>query len=414
MTRRVVVTGVSVVTSLGCEVSDLWTRLCAGQSGIGPIQRFDCSDYKVRFGGEIKDFDPSELIDIDKKEVRRLDRFCQFAVVGAQKAVDQSGIDFSRGDPFRYGVVIGSGIGGLTELETQHCRLFESGPRKVSPFMIPKLMVNAASGNISVRWKLRGPNSAVATACASGTNAIGDSFKLIQNDMADVMIAGGSEAALTPMGLSGFARMNALSTRNEEPQRASRPFDRERDGFVIAEGAGVVLLEEYEHARRRGAEILAELIGYGMTADGSHMTAPDPQGTGAARAMSAALADAGLNPEDVDYINAHGTSTPLGDVAESTAIKSVFNSHAHKLAVSSTKSQLGHLLGASGGVEFALCVTALQNQVAPPTINLENQDEQCDLDYVANEAREMPIRRILTNSFGFGGHNACLVLTRAA
>ncbi len=414
MTRRVVVTGISVVTSLGNKISDFWTRLCAGTSGIGRIERFDCSEFKVRFGGEIKDFDPVKQIKIEQKEVRRLDRFCQFALVGAQKAVDWAGIDFTQGDSFRYGAVIGSGIGGLSEIETQHCRLFEFGPRKVSPFMIPKLMVNAASGNISVRWKLRGPNSAVATACASATNAIGDAFKLIQNDMADVMLTGGSEAAMTPMGLSGFARMNALSTRNEEPERASRPFDRERDGFVMAEGAGIVLLEEFEHARRRGAEILAEVIGYGMTSDGSHMTAPDPQGTGAARAMKSALADARLNPEGIDYINAHGTSTPLGDVAETIAIKSVFHSHAKKLAVSSTKSQLGHLLGASGGVEFAVCVLALQNQIAPPTINLDDQDDQCDLDYVANEARELPIRRILTNSFGFGGHNACLVLIKSA
>ena len=414
MTRRVVVTGVSVVTALGNEIPEFWDRLCSGKSGIGPLERFDCSDFKVRFGGEIKDFDPTEHIDIDRKEVKRLDRFCQFAVVAADKAVDQSGMNFSQGDPFRYGVLVGSGIGGLQEIELQHDALFERGPQRVSPFMIPKLMVNAASGNISVRWALRGPNIAVATACASATNAIGDAFKLIQNDMADVMITGGSEAALTPMGLSGFARMNALSTRNDDPERASRPFDRDRDGFVLAEGAGIIILEEYEHARRRGALMSAELFGYGLSADGSHMTAPDPGGTGAARAMSGALRDAKLDPQDIDYINVHGTSTQLGDKAETLGIKSVYGDHARKLALSSTKSQLGHLLGASGGVEFVASVLALEHQVAPPTINLENQDPECDLDCVANEARPLRIRRIMKNSFGFGGHNACLILGKAA
>jgi 3-oxoacyl-[acyl-carrier-protein] synthase II len=317
--------------------------------------------------------------------LKRLDRFCQFAVVGAHKAIQQSGMDFTQGDPYRYGVVIGSGIGGLSEIEEQHSKLFDRGPSRVSAFMIPKLMVNAASGNVSVRWGLKGPSSAVATACASATNAMGDAFKLIQNDMADVIVAGGSEAAITPMGLSGFARMNALSTRNDEPERASRPFDRDRDGFVLSEGAGIVVLEEYEHAMRRGAPILAEIFGYGMSADASHMTAPDPEGQGAARAMHGALRDAKLNPDDVDYVNAHGTSTPLGDVAETAAIKTVFGAHAKNLAVSSTKSQLGHLLGASGGVEFVVCALALQDQVAPPTINLDNQDPACDLNYVPHE-----------------------------
>ncbi|MBI3863111.1 MAG: beta-ketoacyl-ACP synthase II, partial [Planctomycetia bacterium] len=294
------------------------------------------------------------------------------------------------------------------------CTLFDRGPNRVSPFMIPKLMVNAASGNISVMWGLRGPNCAVATACASASNAIGDAFKLIQSDRADVMVAGGSEAAITPMGLSGFARMSALSTRNDDPQRASRPFDRDRDGFVIAEGAGMVVLEEYEFARRRGAPILAEVLGYGMSADGNHMTAPDPEGRGAAHAMEFALRDARLNPGDISYINAHGTSTPLGDKAETVAIKKVFNSHAGKLAVSSTKSQLGHLLGASGGVEFVVVTMALQNQTIPPTINMENPDPECDLDYVPNEPRTKDMRFVMSNSFGFGGHNACLVLGRVA
>lgn len=415
MSRRVVVTGLGVVTSLGFEVADFWDRICAGKSGVGPILRFDCSDFKVRFAGEIREFELHEHMEIDAKEVKRQDRFVQFAMGAVNKAVRQSGYDFfSQGDPYRHGVLIGSGIGGLQEIEQQHALLFDRGPTRVSPFMIPKLMVNAASGNISVHWTLKGPNSAVATACASATNAIGDAFRLIQNDYADLMITGGSEAAITPMGLSGFARMAALSTRNDEPERASRPWDKDRDGFVIAEGAGALVLEEYEHAKARGATILAEITGYGMSADGSHMTAPDPEGRGAARAMQVAIRDAKINPSDIDYVNAHGTSTPLGDKAETFAIKTVFGDHVRKIAVSSIKSQLGHLLGASGGVELVACVLALQNQVAPPTINLDNPDEDCDLDYVPHEARPMALRRILKNSFGFGGHNACLVLERAS
>lgn len=408
MARRVVVTGASVVTALGFETSEFWDRLCAGKSGVAAIQRFDTTDFKVTFGGEIKDFNPEECL--PSREVKRMDRFVQFGMVAAFKAVRQAGIDFTQLDTTRCGVITGSGIGGLNEIEEQHCVLFDRGPNRVSPFMIPKLMVNAASGNISVFWGLRGPNSAVATACASAANAIGDSFKLIQYDRADVMVTGGSEAAMTPMGLSGFARMSALSTRNEDPQRASRPFDKDRDGFVMAEGAGMVVLEELEHARRRGAPILAEVLGYGMSADGNHMTAPDPEGNGAARAMLSSLRDAGLNTDDIDYINAHGTSTPLGDKAETVAIKTVFGPSAKKLPVSSTKSQLGHLLGASGGVEFVVCTLALQNQVAPPTINLDNPDPDCDLDYIPHEARPLRLNRVMSNSFGFGGHNACLVL----
>ncbi len=414
MTRRVAVTGISVVTTLGCEIAGFWDRLCAGKSGIGPVRRFDCSDYKVTFGGELSEFDPQDHIKIDGKEVRRLDRFGQFALVGAEKAIAYSGIDLTKGDAYRHGVLVGSGIGGLHEIEEQHVKLFDRGPSRVSPFMIPKLMVNAASGNISVRFGLKGPNSAVATACASATNAIGDAFKLIQNGIADVMVTGGSEAALTPMGLSGFARMSALSTRNDAPEAASRPWDRDRDGFVLSEGAGLVVLEEWEHAKARGAKILAEVTGYGMSADASHMTTPDPEGKGAGRAMASALQDAGVAASDIDYVNAHGTSTPLGDKAETAAIKSVFKDHSRKIAVSSPKSQLGHLLGASGGVEFVICVLALQNQVIPPTINLENPDEGCDLDYVPNQAREVKMTRVLKNSFGFGGHNACLVLQEAA
>ncbi len=407
--RRVVVTGLGVVTPLGCELDDVWDALCRGQSGVGTIQRFDCRDFKVRFGGEIRQFDAATHIQIDSRDLRRADRFSQFALVAAEKAIQQAGIDFSIGDAYRYGVLVGSGIGGLDEIELQHSVLFDRGPDRISPFMIPKLIINAASGNLSVHWKLRGPNTAVCTACASGTNAIGDALRMIQNNMADVMLTGGTEAALTPMGIAGFARMGALSVRNQAPQEASRPFDVDRDGFVLAEGAGILVLEELEFAQRRGARILAEICGYGLSSDATHLTSPDPQGTGAARAIHAAIADAGLKPDDIDYINAHGTSTPLGDVAETNAIRSVFGQHADALAVSSTKSQLGHLLGASGGVESAFCVNALLQQIAPPTINLDNPDPACDLDYVPHEPRSMRIRSAMKNSFGFGGHNACLV-----
>lgn len=412
MRRRVVVTGCGVVTALGLETAEFWDRLCAGKSGIGPIERFDVSDYKVRFGGEIKHFKAEEHLDIDLKELRRLDRFVEFALVGAQKAITHSGIDLEQGDPYRKGVLIGSGIGGLNEIEDQHDALYNKGPSRVSPFMIPKLMVNAASGNISVHWKLKGPNTAVATACASATNAIGDAMRLIQYDQADVMVTGGSEAALTPMGLSGFARMNALSKRNDDPERACRPFDTDRDGFILSEGAGVVILEELEHALARGAHIYGELVGYGMSADGTHITAPDPEGRGGAYAMRKALSDAGLEPSVIDYINAHGTSTPLGDKAETKGIKTVFEDHAYKLAVSSTKSQLGHQLGASGGVEFVACTLAMHEQVAPPTINLDNPDPECDLDYIPHEPRRMSLNHVMSNSFGFGGHNASLILKK--
>ena len=410
--RRVVITGLSVITALGCEIAEFWDRLCAGKSGVSLLERFSYSEYKVRFGGEVKQFRPTDHYDIDPKELKRMDRFVQFAIVGAHKALTQSEIDLSAIDPYRCGVLVGSGIGGLGEIETQHSRLFDRGPNRVSPFMIPKLMVNAASGNISVLNGLRGPNSAVATACASATNAIGDAFRLIQHGDADVMITGGSEAAITPMGLAGFARMSALSTRNDEPELASRPFDKDRDGFVLAEGAGIAVLEEYEFAKKRGANIIAEVIGYGMSADGTHMTAPCPEGKGASYAMNAAMKDAQLNPDQLDYINAHGTSTPLGDKAETLAIKTVLGENAKTIPVSSTKSQLGHLLGASGGVEFVICALALQEQVAPPTINLDNPDPDCDLDYVPNEAREIKMNTVMTNSFGFGGHNACLVLSK--
>ncbi len=411
--RRVVVTGLGVVTPLGCEIDDVWESVCAGRSGIGPILRFDCRNFKVRIGGEIRNFDPRAHIDFDAKDERRIDRFCQFALVAADKAIRQAGIDFKAGDSYRYGVLIGSGIGGLDEIEAQHSMLFDRGPDRISPFMIPKLIINAASGNVSVRWGLRGPNTAVCTACASGTNAIGDAFRVIQYGTADVMVAGGTEAGLTPMGIGGFARTGALSTRNHAPQQASRPFDRDRDGFVLSEGAGILVLEERDFALKRGATILGEVLGYGQSADATHLTAPDPKGAGAAYAMNAALRDAGMRPDEMDYINAHGTSTLLGDIAESNAIRTVFGSHADALAVSSTKSQLGHLMGASGGVESAFCITAILRQVAPPTINLDEADPECDLDYVPEKPRDMRIRRAMKNSFGFGGHNACVIFGEA-
>lgn len=413
MPRRVVVTGGGVVSTLGCDLPDFWERICAGKSGVATIRRFDPTEFKVTFAGEVQGWDPTEHIDLPAKELRRQDRFVQFAVAAAHKAIRQSGIDFQKGDPYRHGVMIGSGIGGLNEIEEQHSTLFARGPNRVSPFMIPKLMVNAASGNVSVIWGLKGPNSAIATACASATNAIGDAFKLIQNGIVDVMVTGGSESAISPMGLSGFGRMGALSTRNDAPEQASRPWDRDRDGFVLAEGAGMIVLEDYDHATSRGATILAEVLGYGMSADATHMTAPDAEGRGAARAMSCAVEDARLNPTDIQYINAHGTSTPKGDLAEVKAIKTVFGDHASKLAVSSTKSQLGHMLGASGGVEFVVCMLALEHQVLPPTINLDNPDPKCDLDFVPHEARPGRVQAALNNSFGFGGHNACLVIGKA-
>jgi len=407
--RRVVVTGCGVVTPLGHHLDDVWSAICEGRSGVRTVERFDCREFPVRIGGEIRNWNAADHMDLDVRELRRVDRFSQFSLVAASKALQQSGINLEQGDPYRYGVLIGSGIGGLDEIEQQHVRLFDRGPNRISAFMIPKLIINAASGNISVRFGLKGPNTAVCTACASGTNAIGDAFRLVASDVADVMVCGGTEAALTPMGIAGFGKMHALSRRNESPSAASRPFDRDRDGFVLSEGAGVLILEEREFALKRGAPILGEVVGYGMSADATHLTAPDPNGAGATRAMQIALKDAGLNPDNIDYINAHGTSTPLGDVAESNAIRNVFGEHAGQLVVSSTKSQLGHLLGASGGVESTFCLKAMQHQTVPPTINLDEPDPECQLDYVPHIARERRVRHVMKNSFGFGGHNACLV-----
>jgi 3-oxoacyl-[acyl-carrier-protein] synthase II len=410
MKRRVVVTGLGVVTSLSSQVEDLWKRILGGESGIHTIRLFDTAAHKVHFGGDVYDWTSGDYM--SPKEAKRIDRFTQFAMVAGIDAVRDSGIDFEKVDPFRAGVILGSGIGGLHEIETQVERLLHKGPDKVSAFTIPKLMLNAASGQISIQYGLRGPNYAVATACASATNAIGDAFKCIQYDEADVMVTGGSEAAITPMGISGFANMRALSERNDAPTKASRPFDRDRDGFVLAEGAGMIVFEELEHARKRGARIYAEVLGYGASADAGHITQPDEAGIGAARAMKRALEDAQLDPPAVDYINAHGTSTTLGDQAETVALKRVFGEHAKKLSISSTKSQLGHLLGASGGVELVLSVLAMRDNLVPPTINLDTPDPACDLDYTPNVPRERQVKTAMSNSFGFGGHNASILVGR--
>jgi len=408
MKRRVVVTGLGAVTSLGCDVDELWRRVVNGESGIRVIQLFDAAGYRSRIGGEVVDWSPDGYI--AHKDAKRMDRFVQFGLVAGIQAVRDSGIEFSKEDPFRCGVILGSGIGGLREIEIQHTRLRDRGPEKVSAFTIPKLMANAASGQVSIEYGLKGLNTTVSTACASATNAIGDAMRAVQHGTADVMVTGGTEAAVTPLGLGAFSAMRALSERNDDPHHASRPFDAGRDGFVLGEGAGLLVLEELEHAKARGARIYAEMIGYGATADGSHITQPDQSGRGAAQAMHLALLDAGLDPEGVDYINAHGTSTSLGDVAETTAIKSVFGEHAWKLSVSSTKSQLGHLLGASGGVEMVLTVKAITERVVPPTINYEDPDPKCDLDYTPNQARERHITLAMSNSFGFGGHNGSLIV----
>ncbi|MEN6459363.1 MAG: beta-ketoacyl-ACP synthase II [Thermoguttaceae bacterium] len=410
MKRRVVVTGLGAVTSLGCKVDELWTRICNGESGVGPLERLDVSNYRVRFGGEVRNWSVDGYI--EAKDVKRFDRFVQFAMVAGVNAVADSGIDFTKEDPWRCGVVLGSGIGGLETIELQHERLLGKGPEKVSAFTIPKLIGNAASAQLAIQYGLRGPNQVVVTACASATNAMGDSYKLIRDNEVDVVISGGSEAALTHIGLSAFASMRALSERNDDPQRASRPFDRDRDGFVLSEGAGLVVFEELEHARARGARIYGEVIGYGVSCDAGHITAPDPHGVGAAYAMARAVQDAGISPDQIDYINAHGTSTSLGDVAETLAVKSVFKDHAHKLSMSSTKSQLGHLLGASGGVELIFCLLTIRDGVIAPTINLDNTDPACDLDYTPNQARQRAVSMAMSNSFGFGGHNGSLIVSK--
>jgi 3-oxoacyl-[acyl-carrier-protein] synthase II len=411
MKRRVVITGMGLITSLGENVDEVFTKLCAGESGIVPLKRFDYSDFPVRIGGECSHFNVASY-GIDVKEAKRLDRFAQFGIAASINAIKDSGIDFSKEDPYRSGVLIGSGIGGIETLEEQSNILTARGVSRVSPFTVPRLMVNAASGNVSIMYGLKGPNSAVVTACATGANAIGDAATWIANDMCDVMIAGGSEAALCRLGMASFVAARALSQRNDEPTKASRPWDKDRDGFVMGEGAGVIVLEEYEHAKKRGAKIYAELVGYGMSADANHITAPCADGEGAAKAMENALGFAGVSPEQIGYINAHGTSTSLGDVAETMAIKRTFGPRATKVMVSSTKSHLGHLLGASGGIEAIFTTLAIHKGVVPPTINLDNPDEGCDLDYVPHTAREAKIDYAMSNSFGFGGHNASVLLKR--
>jgi 3-oxoacyl-[acyl-carrier-protein] synthase II len=414
-TPRVVVTGLGALTPVGNTVDEFWSALMQGTSGIGPITRFDAEaktesgefQFVTRIAGEIRNFD--ELKYIDKKEARRLDPYLKYAMACAVMAVEDSGLDTGKVDANRFGTLIGSGIGGITTLLDNHRTLLDKGPDRVSPFFVPMLIINMASGLVSMRFGAKGPNSSVVTACATGNHAIGDAFKLIQRGAADVMIAGGAEAIIVPLTIAGFCSMKAMSTRNDEPQKASRPFDADRDGFVCGEGGGVLILESLEHAVRRGARIYAEVIGYGMTGDAHHMTAPDPEGDGAARAMTGALADARIAPADVGYINAHGTSTPYNDKFETMAIKRVFGEHAYRLAVSSTKSMTGHLLGAAGGVEAVATVLSLHRGMLPPTINYETPDPECDLDYIPNHARKQDVEMALSNAFGFGGTNATLV-----
>jgi len=408
--RRVVITGLGCVTALAESADSLFTALCEGKSGVSSIESFDTSAYPVRIGGEIKNFDITKYV--EQREGKRMDRFSQLAMAAAIQAVDDSALDFSKEDVFRTGVIVGTGIGGIKEIEDQHLRLLNKGVRKLSPFTVPRLMANAASGNIAIRYGLRGPNFSVVSACASGSHAIGEAFCSILADKSDIVITGGSEAALTRIGLASFCAARSLSTRNDDPTAASRPFDKDRDGFVLSEGAGVLILEEIGHAKKRGAHIYAELLGYSATDDGYHITAPMPNGEGAAMAMKLALKDAGLEPQNVDYINAHGTGTELNDITESAAIKTVFSDHAYKLLISSTKGSLGHLLGASGAVELIVCVKAINESTIPPTTNLDNQDERCDLkmDFVPLKARQANVNIAMSNSFGFGGHNACLIV----
>jgi len=407
MKRRVVVTGMGLVTPLGKEVDQLWQSVLDGKSGIHRLSLIDPTPFKVQLAGDIPDFDPGSYC--DPKDLKRLDRFTLFAMYAGGKAIEDSGLDFGKEDAFRCGVILGSGIGGLSEIEVQVERLLSKGPDRVSPMTIPKLMLNAAGGNLSIRYGLRGPNFTVATACASATNAMGDAMKTIQYDDADVVVTGGTEAAITAMGLSAFQNMRALSDRNDAPEKASRPFDMGRNGFVLSEGAGILVFEELEHAKARGARIYAEVLGYGASGDAGHITQPDPTGSGAARAMSNALRDAKLDPTSMDYINAHGTSTQLGDKAETLALKTVYSDHARKVAISSTKGSLGHALGASGGIEMILTILAVSKNIIPPTINLENPDPDCDLNYTPNVPAERDVTTAMNNSFGFGGHNASII-----
>ena len=409
MRRRVVITGMGTVNPLATDVPTYWKALLEGKSGIGPIEQIDTKEFRVKFGGEVKNWKPETWF--DTKACRRMDRFTQFAMVAALEAWKNAGLDTAKIDPIRMGAIVGSGIGGLSEYEEQHTKFMQgSGPRGISPFVIPKMMPNAAPGNISIHFGLAGPSRAVSTACASAADAIADAFYVMQRDEADVMVTGGSEAAITYMGLGGFIAARALSGRHDNPTAASRPFDKDRDGFVLSEGAGILVLEELEHAKKRGVPIFAELLGVASTSDAHNITAPHPEGFGAMRAMQMAVKNAGLNPTDIDYINAHGTSTDLGDAAETLAVKRAFGDHARKLAISSTKSMIGHLLGASGGAELIATVLSIQHSVVHATINLHTPDPACDLDYVPNTPRPMRVRYALSNSFGFGGHNSSVLV----
>ncbi len=410
MNRRVVVTGVGLVSPVGMGTQANWDALCAGTSGIGPITRFDAAAFSTRFAGEVKNFDPLQFI--EKKELKKVDIFIQFAIAASQFAMDDARLTITPDVADRVGVFIGSGIGGFNPIEREHKAYLDGGPRKISPFFIPASIINLAAGQVSIRYGAKGPNLATCTACTASAHAIGDSFEIIKRGAADAMITGGAEAAVCPMGVGGFAALRALSTRNDDPSRASRPFEKDRDGFVLGEGAGIVVLEELEFAKRRGATIYAEMIGYGMSGDAYHMTAPSENGDGAFRVMNAAIASAGIRPDQVNYINAHGTSTPHNDRIETTAIKRVFGEHAYKLAISSTKSMTGHLLGAAGGLEAGITALSVRHQIAAPTINLEQVDEGCDLDYVPLKARPMKIDYALSNSFGFGGTNGALLMKK--
>ena len=409
-TRRVVITGMGLITPLGNDLNTSWDSIKNGKSGIETLAHFDVSEFSTRFGGAIKNFDCSEYMEI--KEARRMDEFVQYGIAAGAQAIDDSGIDISTIDAERAGVAIGSGIGGIKTIEETSIQVKDSGPRRVSPFFVPGSIINMVAGNLSIRYGLRGPNVAVTTACATGTHNIGLAANMIVNNQADVMLVGGAEMSTSPVGLAGFCAARALSTRNDDPQRASRPWDRDRDGFVLSDGAGIMVLEELEHAKTRGAKIYAEISGFGMSGDAYHMTAPSEGGAGAALCMCNALRSAGMNPDQVDYINAHGTSTPAGDIAETEAIKSVFKDHANNLAVSSTKSMIGHLLGASGAAEAIVSVLSIKDQVISPTINLDNPDEECDLDYVPRTAREQSLKVVLSNSFGFGGTNGSLIFSK--
>ncbi|WP_198243910.1 beta-ketoacyl-ACP synthase II [methane-oxidizing endosymbiont of Gigantopelta aegis] len=410
-TRRVVITGLGAVTPLANNVADTWDGIVNGKSGITAIDSFDISKFATTFGGVIRDFDISEYIPL--KDAKRMDGFVHYGIAAGCQALEDSGLDITDENAERIGVAIGSGIGGITGIEECYATYQKGGPRRISPFFVPGNIINMISGNLSIKYGLKGPNYAIVTACSTGTHCIGDAARMIQHGDADVMLAGGAERCTTsPTAMGGFAAAKALSRRNDEPQRASRPWDKDRDGFVLSDGAGVVMLEELEHAKARGAKIYAELIGFGMSADAFHITSPAPGGEGAARCMKNAMRDAGVNPEQIDYINAHGTSTPAGDVGETQAMKAALGDHAYNTAVSSTKSMIGHLLGAAGGIEAVLTALAIRDQVAPPTINLENPDPECDLDYVPNQAREMDINIALSNSFGFGGTNGSLVFKR--